>query len=220
IKGQKGFALYDGYEWNGSLKALTPGQGYMLRSSTTEERTFEYPTIVSTQSYAASKAMKNVSSVFSPIDYHMFPGNMCIVASIKWNGAPAVGYEVGVFDDSNCRCVEISDEEGYAYFTVPGNEMQTLHFKMANNGDVYDSDVTVMYVEDALIGTHSSPLILSFNSTNNIRGINDGIENGETLWYTINGALMPGKPTASGVYICRSYDMKTQTVKINKVVIK
>lgn len=220
IKGQKGFALYDGYEWNGSLKALTPGQGYMLRSSTTEERTFEYPTMAAAPAYAASKAMQREAGVFTPIDYHKYPGNMCIVASIKWEGAPAVGYEVGVFDDSNCRCVEISDEEGYAYFTVPGNEMQTLHFKMANNGDVYDSDVTVMYVEDALIGTHSSPLILSFNSTNNIRGINDGIENGETLWYTINGALMPGKPTASGVYICRSYDMKTQTVKINKVIIK
>ena len=232
IKGQKGFALYDGYEWNGSLKALTPGQGYMLRSAATENRTFEYPIMAaapayaaskvyaSAKVYAASKAMQRETGVFTPIDYHKYPGNMCIVAAVKWNGAPVVGCEVAVFDGSDCRCVEISDEEGYAYFTVPGDEMQTLHFKLASDGDIYDSDVTVMYVEDALIGTHSSPLILSFNTTTNISGVNDGIENGETLWYTINGALMPGKPTAPGVYICRSYDMKTQTVKIDKVVIK
>ncbi|MGM9708317.1 MAG: LamG-like jellyroll fold domain-containing protein [Prevotella sp.] len=220
IKGQKGFALYDGYEWNGSLKALTPGQGYMLRSSTTEERTFEYPTMAAAPAYAASKAMQRETGVFSPIDYHKYPGNMCIVASIKWEGAPAVGYEVGVFDDSNCRCVEITDEEGYAYFTVPGDEKQTLRFMMVRGDEMHLADVTVTYVEDALIGTHSSPLILSFDtSTNSIGGISDGIGD-DTQWFTVDGARMPGKPAEPGVYLCRTYDKKTQTVKTRKVVIK
>ena len=43
IKGQYGFALFDGYEWTGSLKALTPGQGYMLQSASANVRTFNYP---------------------------------------------------------------------------------------------------------------------------------------------------------------------------------
>lgn len=220
IKGQKGFALYDGYEWNGSLKALTPGQGYMLRSSTTEERTFEYPTMAAAPAYAASKAMQREAGVFTPIDYHKYPGNMCIVASIKWEGAPAVGYEVGVFDDSNCRCVEITDEEGYAYFTVPGDEKQSLRFMMVRGDEMHLADVTVTYVEDALIGTHSSPLILSFDtSTNSIGGISDGIDD-DSQWFTVDGARMPGKPAEPGVYLCRTYDKKTQTVKTRKVVIK
>ena len=220
IKGQKGFALYDGYEWNGSLKALTPGQGYMLRSSTTEERTFEYPTMAAAPAYAASKAMQREAGVFTPIDYHKYPGNMCIVASIKWEGAPAVGYEVGVFDDSNCRCVEITDEEGYAYFTVPGDEKQSLRFMMVRGDEMHLADVTVTYVEDALIGTHSSPLILSFDtSTNSIGGISDGIDD-DTQWFTVDGARLPGKPAEPGVYLCRTYDKKTQAVKTRKVVIK
>ena len=218
IKGQKGFALYDGYEWNGSLKALTPGKGYMIQSAATGKRTFEYPT--ATSRYAAAPLIVDqTSSVFEPVDYHKYPGNMCIVAAVTWEGEPAIGSEVGVFDNDECRTVEIADGEGFAYFTVPGDETQTLFFKMVRDDVEYVSDVTVAYEEDALIGTHSAPLVVAFDDASYIHNIFDDADNCETKWFTIGGVGLPCKPTDCGVYICRSYDKKAHTVTTRKVVI-
>lgn len=219
IKAQRGFAMYDGYEWNGSLKALTPGQGYMLQSTTTEDRSFEYPTVVAPSSYNAAPLREEASGVFTPIDYHIYPTNMCIVASILWEGSPAIGYEVGVFDDNDCRTVEFTDDEGYAYFTVPGDESATLYFKMARDGEIFVSEVTLTYVEDALIGTHRSPLVLGFGDTTRIDDLN-AEERYDSRWYTVDGISLICQPTEAGVYLCRTFDKKTQTVTTRKVVIK
>ena len=220
IKGQRGFAMYNGYGWNGSLKALTPGQGYMIQSAATSDRTFEYPTAAATsRSAVAPLTTTYESNVFHPIDYHQYPGNMCIVASITWDGIPAVGSEVAVFDDTDCRTVEVADEEGFAYFTVPGEEKQTLFFKMERDGVIYVSDVTVNYEEDALIGTHSSPLVVAFETTSIDNIYVDG-EDCETQWFTSDGVCLPSKPTQLGVYLCRTFNKKTQTATTRKVVIR
>ena len=218
IKGQKGFALYDGYEWNGSLKALTPGKGYMIQSAATGKRTFEYSTATSRYA-AAPMIVDQMPGVFEPVDYHKYPGNMCIVAVVTWEGEPAIGSEVGVFDNDECRTVEIADGEGFAYFTVPGDETQTLFFKMVRDDVEYVSDVTVTYEEDALIGTHSAPLVVAFDDTSYIYNIIDDADNCETQWFTVGGVGLPCKPTDCGVYICRSYDKKAHTVTTRKVVI-
>ena len=186
IKGQKGFALYDGYEWNGSLKALTPGKGYMIQSAATGKRTFEYPTATSRYA-AAPMIVDQMSGIFEPVDYHKYPGNMCIVAAVTWEDEPAIGSEVGVFDNDDCRTVEIADGEGFAYFTVPGDETQTLFFKMVRDDVEYVSDVTVTYEEDALIGTHSAPLVVAFDDTSYIYNIIDDADNCETQWFTVGG---------------------------------
>ncbi len=218
IKGQKGFALYDGYEWNGSLKALTPGKGYMIQSAATGKRTFEYSTATSRYA-AAPMIVDQMSGVFEQVDYHKYPGNMCIVAAVTWEGEPAIGSEVGVFDNDECRTVEIADGEGFAYFTVPGDETQTLFFKMVRDDVEYVSDVTVTYEEDALIGTHSAPLVVAFDDASYIYNIIDDADNCETQWFTVGGVGLPCKPTDCGVYICRSYDKKAHTVTTRKVVI-
>ena len=226
IKAQRGFAMYDGYEWNGSLKALNPGQGYMIQNSAAEERTFRYPEQYATARLASgallmedvSLLMDNMQRVFSPISYYKYPGNMCIVASITWEGEPAIGSQVAVFDGNECRTTEVADGEGYAYFTVPGDESLTLYFKMVRDGVEYVSDVTVTYEEDALIGTHSSPLVVAFSSTSHVDAILAD-DDSETQWYTVGGVLLQAKPTDCGVYLCRKFDKNTQTVITRKVVI-
>lgn len=225
IKGQRGFAMYDGYEWNGSLNALMPGQGYMLQSATAGNRTLDYPTLSTTSTYGASKKGESsaevtefASGVFTPIDYHRFPGNMCIVAAITWEDEPAIGYEVGVFDDTDCRNVQISNDEGLAYFTVPGEEKQTLRFKIVRDGQIYVSTVTVNYEEDAIIGSHSSPFVVPF-SMSGIEDINAAADC-STQWYTVSGLCLPAKPEAPGVYILRTFDKRTQTVTNRKVIIE
>ena len=226
IKGQQGFALYDGYEWNGSLKALTPGKGYMIQNSSESEITFMYPeqTAISRNASDAMTsfrlmAMDNVQRSYAPTTYYKYPGNMCIVASITWEGEPAIGSEVGVFDNTECRTAEVADNEGYAYFTVPGNESQTLYFKMVRDGVEYVSNVTVTYEEDALIGTHSSPLVVAFDRTSHIDNILADANDFETQWYTVSGVLLPAKPTEPGVYVCRTLNKKTGAMTTNKVII-
>ena len=77
IKAQRGFASYDGYEWSGSLKALTPGEGYMIMS--TAETTFRYPSAaVPARARGMEAEPVRQPSVFVPIDYHQFGENMPI----------------------------------------------------------------------------------------------------------------------------------------------
>jgi hypothetical protein len=40
-----GFANYNGTRWIGGLKNLVPGQGYMYKSTATENKIFIYPTM-------------------------------------------------------------------------------------------------------------------------------------------------------------------------------
>ncbi len=227
IKAQQGFAMYDGYEWNGSLKSLTPGQGYMIQSAAASDRSFEYPTQTANSSLSiegltpqlmSEQPLEYSTSTFNPIDYHIFPGNMCIVACVTWEGTPLVGCEVGVFDEENCRVAKITDHEGYAYFAVPGDESMPLNFRLVYDGEIYTSDITVSYEEDAIIGTHSNPLIVSFDK-NGLDNIFVNAEDCDIQWYTVSGISLPCKPTELGVYICRKYDKRTQTVTTRKVFI-
>jgi hypothetical protein len=43
VKGQYQFAIYDGYEWIGSLEYMEPGRGYMYNSLNSEDVQFVYP---------------------------------------------------------------------------------------------------------------------------------------------------------------------------------
>ena len=56
IKGQSGVAYYDNFEWNGSLKTLEPGHGYMIMSTTDAERQFSYPTVATSPRRAPRRA--------------------------------------------------------------------------------------------------------------------------------------------------------------------
>ena len=149
IKGQYGFALFDGYEWTGSLKALTPGQGYMLQSASANIRTFNYPS--SLPAYVQKKAAAQPKqSTFTPVDHHKYPSNMTITARVTLDGMVQQDAEVGVFAGDECRTAEFTDADGYAYFTVPGDGKCTLRFMLAKDGQTWLSDVTLDFAEDAI----------------------------------------------------------------------
>ena len=217
IKGQRGFALFDGYEWTGSLTALAPGQGYMLFSASSGNRSFGYP---SPSAHAARrKATSRAPSVFVPIDHHKYPSNMTITARITLEGVAQQDVEVGVFAGDECRTVEFSDEEGLAYFTVPGDSKTTLNFKMAKDGQVWASDVTIEYVDDAIRGSYNKPFEVTFVAPTSIEDIlADGDAN--VRWFDVNGIRLQGRPNIPGVYVRSSYDVDSGMVVKRKVVIK
>lgn len=218
IKGQYGFALFDGYEWTGSLKALTPGQGYMLQSASANVRTFNYPS--SLPSYVQKKAaVQSKQSTFTPVDHHKYPSNMTITARVTFDGMVQQDAEVGVFAGDECRTAEFTDADGYAYFTVPGDGKCTLRFMLAKDGQTWLSDVTLDFAEDAICGSYKLPFEVTFGKTTFIDGITAD-DDTNTRWYDLNGMLLNGKPSVSGVYMRSTYDANTGMTVTRKVVLK
>ena len=218
IKGQYGFALFDGYEWTGSLKALTPGQGYMLQSASANVRTFNNPS--SLPAYVQKKAAAQCKQYsFSPIDHHKYPSNMTITARVTFDGAVQQDAEVGVFAGDECRTAEFTDADGYTYFTVPGDGKCTLRFMLAKDGQTWLSDVTLDFAEDAICGSYKLPFEVTFGKTTFIDGITAD-DDTNTRWYDLNGMLLNGKPSVSGVYMRSTYDANTGMTVTRKVVLK
>lgn len=218
IKGQYGFALFDGYEWTGSLKALTPGQGYMLQSASANVRTFNYPS--SLPAYVQKKAAAQPKqSTFTPVDHHKYPSNMTITARVTLDGMVQQDAEVGVFAGDECRTAEFTDADGYAYFTVPGDGKCTLRFMLAKDGQTWLSDVTLDFAEDAICGSYKLPFEVTFGKTTFIDGITAD-DDTNTRWYDLNGMLLNGKPSVSGVYMRSTYDANTGMTVTRKVVLK
>lgn len=218
IKGQYGFALFDGYEWTGSLKALTPGQGYMLQSASANVRTFNYPS--SLPAYVQKKAAaQSKQSIFTPVDHHKYPSNMTITARVTLDGMVQQDAEVGVFAGDECRTAEFTDADGYAYFTVPGDGKCTLRFMLAKDGQTWLSDVTLDFAEDAICGSYKLPFEVTFGKTTFIDGITAD-DDTNTRWYDLNGMLLNGKPSVSGVYMRSTYDANTGMTVTRKVVLK
>lgn len=217
IKGQYGFAFFDGYEWTGSLKALVPGQGYMLQSASAGTRTFTYP--ASLAPYAPQRAAARPLLNFSPIDHHKYPSNMTITARVTFNDEVQQGAEVGVFAGDECRTAEVTDADGYAYFTVPGEGKCNLRFLMVKNGDVWLAEATVDFTEDAICGSYKQPLELTFGKITYVDGIAvDADDN--TRWFDVHGRMLNGKPTAPGVYVRSTYDASTGLTTTRKVVVR
>ena len=171
IKGQSGVAYYDNFEWNGSLKTLEPGHGYMIMSTTDAERQFSYPSV--TTSPRRAPKMATVPSSFDPVDYHEFSGNMIVIAKVLYNGQPAKNAELAIFADDQCRQADFTDENGMVYMTVPGDKQTTLRAVAVINGLFYNIEQSVDYRNDDIVGSPSNPLVLTVGSqTTGISAIN------------------------------------------------
>lgn len=164
IKAQRGFASYDGYEWSGSLIALTPGEGYMIKS--TAETTFCYPSAVAPTRARETEAWQaRQPSVFVPVDYHRFGENMTMVAQVRVNGLPAADVEVGVFVGNECRTAEVSDGNGMVYLTIPGEGHALLTLRATDGQETYASEETLEYVNDLMVGSAREPYVIRFTAT-------------------------------------------------------
>lgn len=211
VKGQQGFALYDGYEWSGSLQALVPGQGYMLYSTAAESRTFAYPTAAASRRTKANNVQaRTTPAAFSPIDVHKYPNNMSIVALVTLDGEKMPDTEIGVFAGDECRTSTLTNADGLAYLSVPGDERTTLTFRLSHGGKILYADATLPYENDAMCGTTHSPYVINFGISNGIGSADAGELDDTAAWYTVSGIRLSGKPSAPGVYVRKRFDENSQ----------
>ena len=171
LKGQDGISYYDVYEWSGSLPMMEPGVGYMIKSESSTVRTFRYPgatVSLAPMRSPAKVAAGNSSSVFNVVDYRNYSGNAIMSAKVMNGNAPMANVEVGVFADGECRAVAVTNENGIAYLTIPGDEAAVLNFRIAKGADISDANETLLYETDAVFGTPMNPFVLSIGGTTGI----------------------------------------------------
>ncbi|MBQ9524465.1 MAG: hypothetical protein IJR69_05040 [Bacteroidaceae bacterium] len=160
VKGQSGVTYFNNYEWNGTLVMMEPGLGYVMNVST--NRDFGYPR----QNVRALQQEK--LGVFQPVDRHAYSGNAIMAVRIVAAGSPLTNTELGVFADEECRTATITDKEGMAYLTIPGEEEAVLTFKVVVDNQVIDATTTVNFQTDGIYGTPMNPLVIDLDEATSI----------------------------------------------------
>lgn len=202
VKGKSGFAIFDGYEWAGTLQALVPSQGYMYLSKADADRSFSYPKSMAKAKAAAMEYLPVTMTVFNPVDDSKYPGNMTVVARVVYCGKPLAECETGVFAGSECRTTGITDSDGIVFLTIPGESVEKLTFRIKYGADILISDNTLEYSDDAVVGNRKSPFEIAFDERSITTSIVE-VESSEAdeKWYTYDGCALKQKPKATGVYI-------------------
>lgn len=207
IKGQRGVAYYDDYEWIGSLRTLVPGQGYKLKNTSAASTTFRYPASAANTSgarFAARKHDQNAVAepmVFTPVDFHAYADNMVVFAQVTKDGTPLAGVELGFFADNECREAVVTDEQGMVFVTIPGDEPTKLTCRVTDGEHLMTFPETLEYRTDDVVGTPNNPFVLDISQATGIEDIK-GLEN-ETI-YDIAGRKLNNSQRRTlhrGVYI-------------------
>ncbi len=165
VKSSEGFAIYSGFEWVGSLTAMTPGKGYMYKSFAKDTLTFTYPS----NKFALLSGSLRAATAFNytPVADNKYPNNMTIIAVVK-NGTEKVrGAEVAALVGEECRAVGRSDEESALVFlTIAGEGSSDSILFMVEYGDKFlPVPKKILYEDDAMLGTLENPYEINLAST-------------------------------------------------------
>ena len=176
---------------------MEPGLGYVMNVST--NRDFGYPR----QNVRALQQEK--LGVFQPVDRHAYSGNAIMAVRIVAAGSPLTNTELGVFADEECRTATITDKEGMAYLTIPGEEEAVLTFKVVVDNQVIDATTTVNFQTDGIYGTPMNPLVIDLDEATSLNE-ELRVKNEESVYdlsgRKYNSQLSPvNSQLKSGVYI-------------------
>ena len=172
IKGQEGVAMYNGTEWNGTLKSLTPGKGYLYHHSSDKGTSISYPTQrnVSGASFAPAARMVE-ENMFTPVDACLYESNMTILAVVEENGNILENVQqVAVLDGSTCIAAANMNSDGYFYLTVPGDKTTAgrLTIIAVINGNIVESSASLYFGEDVTLGNYDNPFAITVGETTGI----------------------------------------------------
>ncbi len=178
VKSKNQVAFFDGYKWEGDLKAVIPGMGYYYYSYNPEDVTFRYPTIDgSYKSYLSQMGrVAKKHSPFTPVDHHQFSDNMNVVAQVMVNDVPVDTLTVAAFIGDECRGVTTATEDGYYLLTIAGNASeggQEVTFATVYKDKVVKLNETLTWYSDVIYGDLDEPTKLTISTS----GIDEVQEN-------------------------------------------
>ena len=216
VKSQHGIAFYSQNGWEGSLKALESGHGYMYNSTAREEKVFVYPN-QNTQSNRSSRSNLRVSDevrVFAPLAMGSYPDNMSMVIALKDGEQSVDTCEVAAYIGGECRGATRANG-GLYYLIIAGEGSgQPLELRTCINGETVVIDNTQTYISDVNIGTPWNPYVIDLSEMRTgISTIAADDADDDSDWYTLQGFKIGRKPTQPGVYIHHGRKVTIKRVK-------
>ena len=209
VKSQHGIAFYSQNGWEGSLKALEGGHGYMYNSTASEEKSFVYPDATGTNRAAARRTLLNAESqsesqktrLFAPTVGN-YPDNMSMVIALKDGEQSVDTCEVAAYIGGECRGAARANG-GLYYLIIAGEGSgQPLELRTCINGEMVVIDNTQTYISDVNIGTPWNPYVIDLSEMRTgISTIAADDADDDSDWWTLQGFKIGRKPTQPGVYI-------------------
>ena len=193
-----GFSQYSGGKWEGTLDVLTPGQGYLYKSVSSKQLTFDI---------SGSAASEPATPSQSVVDTHRYPNTMNITARIfnDETELPAGQYTVYAFVGDELRGISQCVGSNH-YLTVYGDTPVsiTLIVENAETGETFNAKKTVTFNSD-VVGSYQQPYVVDMGPTT---GISQLTTSAPMTVYTVDGVLVSRDATIKhlrslpkGVYI-------------------
>jgi hypothetical protein len=221
VKSQHGIAFYSQNGWEGSLKALESGHGYMYNSTADKEKSFVYPDATGTRRAAARRMLLNAESqsesqktrLFAPAVGN-YPENMSMVIALKDGEQSVDTCEVAAYIGGECRGATRANG-GLYYLIIAGEGSgQPLELRTCINGEMVVIDNTQTYISDVNIGTPWNPYVIDLSEMRTgISTIAADDDNDNSDWWTLQGFKIGRKPTQTGVYIHHGKKVTIKRVK-------
>ncbi|MBR4153966.1 MAG: hypothetical protein IKT96_01295, partial [Paludibacteraceae bacterium] len=153
------------------LTTLAPGFGYMYYSTASEEKEFTYPAQSSVQP-AQMRIIQSRANEFIVDDNNKYSGNMTIVGVVKNGNVMETVAEVGVFAGAECRGANVCESDGLVFLTVAGEGYgDVLTFKVKIGSDIYQVKKTIVFEDDATLGTLEEPYIIQIGEETNFEDV-------------------------------------------------
>jgi hypothetical protein len=122
-----------------------------------------------------------------------------LIAQVVAGGQPAAGIELGIFAGEECREAAMTDDHGMVFITIPGDSPCTLTFQVSDGTDVARANDSIVYKNDAVVGTPRAPYVIDLGTATRIDGVNAGLNAGDI--YDLQGRKIDNSKLRKGVYI-------------------
>lgn len=210
VKSPTAIAIYNGSNWDGSLKALESGHGYMYYSVSDEEKQFVYPTTAQQTVGHRAQLLTTNSQLLTPNSPLSYPDNMTMVILLKDGEEVVDTCEVGAYIYDECRGATRATD-GLYYLVIAGEGSgQPIEIRTCIDDNIMTIDRSLTYTTDRNIGTPWEPYVIDLKGlATGIRSFTDDADDSD--WWTIEGFKIGRRPTRQGIYIHRG-----QKVTISK----
>ncbi|MBR4730778.1 MAG: secretion protein Por, partial [Prevotella sp.] len=205
VTSQTGFAEYADGNWEGTLDTFMPGEGYLYKSASEKDLTYDTSMFVS-----ASRALRAKTATVTEknIDIHLYPNTMNVTARIYRDGIDVSdqAYNIYALAGNELRGVGLFVGQNH-YLTIYGDGATEISFVVENavTGDTYVADETLTFRSD-VVGSRKSPFAINIGDATGIDVV--GSDKRPMTVYSLQGVLISREATLKmlhslpkGVYI-------------------
>ena len=145
---QDGFAEYADGQWQGTLNILSPGNGYLYKSSS--RKAFEIDFFAQTTPSLANVNDDTATESTLTVDSRMYPSTFNVIAVLNGDGL-VMSEDCQLYALVGNECRGVGKNIGGKYFvTVYGDGAATVKFLVKNmrTGQEYEAEETLTFLEE------------------------------------------------------------------------